>query len=78
MLQVDLNDAEIELLAWLERAAQGEEILIYKNRQPFVRLLPIVAPLPPSKRERQFGSARGLITMAPDFAEPLADFAEYT
>jgi len=26
---------------------------------------------------RQFGSARGLISMAPDFDEPLEDFAPY-
>ena len=29
------------------------------------------------KRKRQFGSARGLIAMADDFDEPLADFQEY-
>ncbi|MEM7114729.1 MAG: DUF2281 domain-containing protein [Chloroflexota bacterium] len=29
------------------------------------------------KRERQFGSAKGLITIADDFDEPLDEFQEY-
>ena len=28
-------------------------------------------------KERQLGAAKGLITMSPDFDEPLEDFKEY-
>jgi predicted DNA-binding antitoxin AbrB/MazE fold protein len=30
------------------------------------------------RRQRTFGSAKGLITIADDFDEPLEDFREYT
>ncbi|MBV9867915.1 MAG: DUF2281 domain-containing protein [Abitibacteriaceae bacterium] len=29
------------------------------------------------RRKRQFGSAKGLIAMAPDFDAPLEDFKDY-
>ena len=32
---------------------------------------------PPQKRERKFGSAKGMFVMTEAFDEPLEDFAEY-
>lgn len=32
---------------------------------------------PPKKRERKFGSAKGMFIMTEAFDEPLEDFAEY-
>ena len=37
----------------------------------------IVQELPPAKKRRQSGSAKGQIWMAPDFDAPLKDFQEY-
>ncbi len=73
MTQIELQDAKEQFMKLVERAASGEEIVIYKNKRPFVKLLPI-DHVP---HQREFGSAKGLIQMADDFDEPLADFEEY-
>jgi hypothetical protein len=48
--------------------------LLVKNADLSVKLV----PYPVKRRKRQFGSAKGLISMSPDFDEPLEDFKEYT
>lgn len=73
MTQIELQEAEKQFMKLVEMAANGEEIIIYKNERPFVKLLPIT----PSIQKREFGSAKGLIQMADDFDEPIADFEEY-
>ena len=69
-----LKEAETRLTDLIEAAAAGEEVFITKDEQMSVQLVPRVT----KRRKRQFGSAKGLITMAPDFDEPLEDFKEYT
>lgn len=51
----------------IEAAVGGDEVLIAKDEQHIVRLVPVsgAKPVP------QFGSAKGLITMAEDFDAPL-------
>lgn len=73
MTQIELQEAKKQFMKLVEMAANGEEIIIYKNERPFVKLLPIT----PSIQKREFGSAKGLIEMADDFDEPIADFEEY-
>jgi len=46
---------------------QGEEIVIAKGGRPVARLVPIK----PEKTQRNPGSARGKVIVAPDFDEPL-------
>lgn len=73
MTQIELQQAKERFLELIELAASGEEIIISKGEQPFVKLLPINQ----RKKQRQFGSAKGLITIAEDFDAPLEDFKEY-
>ena len=73
MTQIELEDAKDQLMKLIELAASGEEVIISKDKLPFVKLLPAFS----QKRHRQFGSAKGLIVMSEDFDEPLADFKEY-
>ncbi len=74
MTQVELQQAKDRFFELIELAASGEEVIISKDRQPFVKLSPIGR----RRQPRQFGSAKGLITMADDFDAPLEDFEEYT
>ena len=46
-----------------------------KEVSDFVEFLVLKAR--PKLKERQFGRAKGLIEMAPDFDEPLEDFKDY-
>ena len=73
MHQVNVEDAKSNLPDLIDAAVNGEEIVIAKDDQHIVKLVPVsrVKPHP------QFGSAKGLISMSDDFDEPLEDFAEY-
>ncbi|MCF2150843.1 type II toxin-antitoxin system Phd/YefM family antitoxin [Desmonostoc muscorum LEGE 12446] len=73
MQQINLAEASQHLPDLVEAALSGEEIIIIKDNQPVVKL----TPLPPVKRRRQPGSAKGLITISDDFDAPLEDFHDY-
>ncbi len=72
MQTVPLDKAKSQLVDLIDAAISGETVVITKDDQQ-VQLVPVAAPL----YRPQFGSARGLITMADDFDAPLADFNEY-
>jgi prevent-host-death family protein len=73
MHQVDIEEAKKHLSDLIEAAVKGEEIIIAKDDQRIVKLVPISA----TKPHPQFGSAKGLITMSDDFDELLEGFEEY-
>jgi prevent-host-death family protein len=71
--QVDITEAQRRLLDLIQAAEQGEEVIITRDQQPLIQLV----PLHQLTNRPQFGSARGLITIADDFDAPLDDFREY-
>jgi len=71
MQYVDLQRLKEELLPLVERASMGEDVIITKDEQPLVKLVSM------TKRQRQFGSAKGQIKIADDFDSPLEEFREY-
>lgn len=71
MQYVDLQTVKEEILLLVERASMGEDVIITKDSQPLVKLVSM------TKRQRQFGSAKGLIKIADDFDSPLEEFREY-
>jgi prevent-host-death family protein len=73
MHQVDLEEAKTHLPDLIEIAVRGIEVVITKDNQPVVKLV----PLAPSKPHLRFGSAAGKITMSEDFDAPLEDFKDY-
>jgi prevent-host-death family protein len=73
MYQIDLDKAKAQLASLLQTALDGEEVVITQNDRPVVKLMPISNATP----RRRSGSAKGMITMADDFDQPLEDFAEY-
>ena len=72
MQTLTLDEIQLRLPALTEAAARGETI-VTNGAELSVQLVPRAT----KKRTRQFGSAKGLISMAPDFDEPLEDFKEY-
>ena len=68
MYQVNLAEAITRLRDLINAAVSGEAVFIKDDHQ-IVQLVPVV----PSERRPQFGSAKGLITMADDFDAPLAE-----
>jgi prevent-host-death family protein len=69
---IDLQDAQAHLLQLVEQAKHGHEVILTEGGEPVAKIIPVSAPA-----KRQFGSAKGLITMSEDFDEPLEDFREY-
>jgi prevent-host-death family protein len=71
--RIDITEAPQRLLDLIKAAEQGEEVIITKNQQPLIQLVPIASTQP----RPQFGSARGQVFMRDDFDAPLDDFREY-
>jgi prevent-host-death family protein len=63
-------DAKSHLSEIIQKVMMGESIIITKENRPVVKIVPI-KPVTCNP-----GTGKG-IWMAPDFDEPLADFAEY-
>ena len=67
MKTVTIHQAKTNLSRLIERACQGEEIIIARGTKPVVRLVPIVH----TKGRRQPGTLRGKLKVGPEFFEPL-------
>ncbi|BDI16294.1 hypothetical protein ANSO36C_20960 [Nostoc cf. commune SO-36] len=68
-VNINIQEAEIVFSELLNRVSQGEEITITQNGVAIARLVPVNQNPP----KRIPGSAKGLITIAPDFDDPLPD-----
>jgi prevent-host-death family protein len=74
MTQATIHQAKTDLSKLIRKALDGEEVIIAKRHTPLVRL----EAVRPKKTKRKLGWGKGLVTyIAPDFDEPLKDFAEY-
>ena len=66
---VNIHEAKTHLSRLLVRVMGGEEIVIAKAGKPVARLVPYKEP----PATRQPGTARGQVTVSPDFDEPLPE-----
>ena len=67
---VTIHKAKTELSKLLARVEAGEEIVIARGNKPVAKL---VAVEPAPKPQRKPGSMKGLISIGPEFFEPLSD-----
>ena len=70
-IRYNIADAKAGLSGLVREVLAGEDVVIAKDGKPLVRVVPMRRGI------RTPGSARGLITIAPDFDAPLDDFAPY-
>jgi prevent-host-death family protein len=75
MSTVTIHDAKTNLSKLIARVEAGEEIMIARGKTPVARLTPVRAPA----ATRRFGALKGIISVGPEFFEPLsdADIAEW-
>jgi prevent-host-death family protein len=66
---VNVHAAKTNLSRLIEQACAGEEVIIARNSEPVVKLVPVGLCRP----RRVFGSMRGEFTVPPEFFEPLPD-----
>jgi prevent-host-death family protein len=64
---VNIHDAKTNFSKLLKRVQLGDEIVIAKAGKPIARLV----PFRDKGTARKPGTAKGLITMSPDFDAPL-------
>jgi prevent-host-death family protein len=64
---VNLYEAKTHLSALVDRAADGEEIVIAKAGKPRARLVPV----PTAQKRRRPGGGKGKVWVADDFDAPL-------
>jgi prevent-host-death family protein len=67
----NIHDAKTQLSKLIERAMNGEDVVIAKAGQPMVRLVPIRADVSP----RHGGQWHGRVRIADDFDELPEDIA---
>ncbi len=73
MPQFNIHVAKAHLSELIQKAILGEEVIIARDNKPIAKLV----ALNPPKRQRTLGFAKDLITIAPDFNDPLNDFEDY-
>ncbi|OIN95002.1 MAG: hypothetical protein COS37_01285 [Anaerolineae bacterium CG03_land_8_20_14_0_80_58_20] len=73
VVNVSYDDVKIKIADLIEAAMRGDKVVITKNGQQIIQLV----PMKPAHRRRKFGSAKGKIIIGKDFDEPLEDFREY-
>ena len=66
---VNMHQAKSSLSRLVERALQGEEIVIARNGEPLVKLVPVSKPREP----RIPGRSKGKIWIAPDCFDPMTE-----
>ncbi len=66
---INVHAAKGNLSRLIERACAGEEIVIARNNEPMVKLVPIRDPKP----RRQRGSLEGQVTVSDSFFDPLPE-----
>jgi prevent-host-death family protein len=68
-MQVNIHEAKTHFSRLLARVKEGEEVIIARAGVPVARMIPVTDR--PARRVP--GSARGWLTVAPDFEEPLPE-----
>jgi antitoxin (DNA-binding transcriptional repressor) of toxin-antitoxin stability system len=68
MHEVELKNVRDQLDQLVAEAMGGQEVIITRDHRPLVRL---VAAEPQPRRQRRFGSARGMFEIKEGFDQPL-------
>ena len=73
VITTNIHEAKTHFSRLIERALDGDEVIVAKAGKPLIRLVAI-----PPEAPRQPGCAKGLVSyMAEDFDAPLEDMKDY-
>jgi prevent-host-death family protein len=70
---VDLKEARDQLAALVDQASRGDEVVLTDHGEPVARIVAVAR----QGRRREFGSAKGKITIGPDFDAPIEELSDY-
>jgi prevent-host-death family protein len=74
MSTVTIEEAQTRLTELIDKLALGEEVLITRNQRPVAKL---VGQQHITRKPRQPGNCKGMLTIIADDDEHLADFKDY-
>ncbi len=66
---VTIHTAKTTLSQLLARVEAGEEIILARGKEPIAKLVPFHA----LRKVRRFGALRGVVSVGPEFFEPLPE-----
>ncbi len=69
MKTVTIHTAKTTLSQLLARVEAGEEIVLARGKQPIAKLV----PFRPRATKRRFGALREIVSVGPEFFEPLPE-----
>jgi prevent-host-death family protein len=69
MSTVTIHAAKTNLSKLVARVEAGEEIVIARGKTPVARLTPIRS----SRALRRFGAMKGIVSVGPEFFEPMTE-----
>ncbi len=69
MKTVTIHAAKTTLSQLLAQVEAGEEIILARGTRPIAKLV----PFQPQPAKRQFGALRGIVSVDPEFFEPLPE-----
>ena len=69
MKTVKIHTAKTTLSQLVARVEAGEEIVLARGKQPVAKLVPFQLP----SVKRKFGALRGVVSVGPEFFEPLSE-----
>jgi antitoxin (DNA-binding transcriptional repressor) of toxin-antitoxin stability system len=69
METVTIHVAKTTLSQLIARVEAGEEIVLARGEHPIAQIV----PYQPVGAKRQFGALRGIVSVGPEFFEPLPD-----
>ncbi len=73
MRQVNIYEAKTHFSKLIKEVMQGKEIIISKGNKPVAKIV----SLEQRKKNRKLDTAKGMVSIAPDFDKPLEDFQDY-
>ena len=74
MHMATIEEAQATLSELIDKLALGEEVIITRNQKPVAKL---VGQQHATRKPRQPGSCRGMLTIISDDDEHLEDFKDY-
>lgn len=73
-MKVSVYEAKSKLSQMINKALEGEEVIITRNGEETVKLIPV----PKESKRNWIGMYEGQITIHDDFDDPLPEFEEYS
>ena len=72
-MQIDLAEAATKLSELILAAERGEEVVLARDGQPIAKIIALIPAEEAPKKKRVFGAYKGLMSIGPEFFDPLPD-----